>query len=251
MPKRRKKEAGKVIVKKRVHRAPFRVRWDILLVVAVVLLIVIGVAYTVMTQKPSKASKEVNPSETLYKGLKVIFKDKNTTANLDLYYQVRGNVETSGKIISIKDIIQFRVFYYNQTIGKGNNTKTIAGFAGLPIGAPYVYSVLNLTGYTYSLNNASEIILNPEHLKSFYNISVKTSFLGSERIVLKGLRKSFQAKHYRYEYEISNEGKIKHVVIDAWYITEYELPGKVIISVDNYKVSFQLMIASLSYIRRT
>ncbi len=251
MPKK-KKEVGKIVVKKKVHRTPsIKVRGDIILVAVVIALIIGGIAYIIIAQKPATESKTVSPYKTLYKGLKVVFDEKNKTATLDLYYQVRGSIEYEGFIVSAKDLLQFRVFYFNQTVGKGNSTKTIAGYASIPLGGPYVYPLLNLTGYTDLLDNASQLILNLKRVKNNYNVTVTTRSLGETTLHLKGFKKDFTCRHYIYMYNVSNGGKVRHVKVEVWYENSYGVPVKAIVNVDGNSLTFKLVTVALNYLKPT
>ncbi len=251
MPKK-KKEVGKIVVKKKARRAPsFKVRGDIILVAVVIALIIGGIAYIVITQKPATESKTILPYKTFYKGLKAVFNDKNKTATLDLYYQVRGSTEYEGFTVSVKDLLQIRVFYFNQTVGKENNTKTIAGFAGIPLGGPYIYPLLNLTGYTDLLDNASQIIFNLRRIENTYNITVNKKYLGETNLHLKGFKEAFTCRHYIFAYNISNGGKVKHVEIEIWYENKYWVPVKAVINVDGNSITFELVTVSLNYLKPT
>jgi len=251
MPKK-KKEVGKIVIKKRAHRTPsFKIRGDVILVAVVIALIVGGIAYIAITQKSTTESKTVMPRKAFYEGLKAVFDEKNKTATLDLYYQVRGSTEYEGFTVSVKDLLQFRVFYFNQTVGKENNTKTIAGFAGIPLGGPYIYPLLNLTGYTDLLDNASQLIFNLKRVEKTYNATVIKKYLGETSLHLKGFKEAFICKHYTFSYNISNGGKVKHVEIEIWYEIKYEVPVKAIINVDGNSITFELVTVSLNYLKPT
>jgi len=251
MPRKRK-EVGKIVVKRKVRRVPsIKVRGDILLVIVIIALIVGGVAYIVITQKQPTKSKTVSPYDTLYRGLEEVFIKRNRTATLDLYYQVRGSAEYEGFTISVKDLLQFRVFYFNQTVGKENNSRTVSGYAGIPLGEPFIYPLLNLTGYTDLLDNASQIIFNLKRIERSYNVSVIKNLVGVETLHLKGFKNSFTCKHYIFTYNISNGGRLRHVRVEAWYESRYELPVKVVVNVDSNSLTFELMTVALNYLKPT
>ncbi len=248
MARKRKKEVGKVVVKKKAHSLPsINIRKDVLLVAIILILIGGGVAYIYVNSGAAHAQQSMSPSEELYKGLQAIFRDKNKRATLDLYYRVRGTVEVGGVPTTVMDLLQFRIFYYNQTIrpkeNQTNTTTFIAGYAALPIGTYYIFPLLNLTGFTDMIDNASEIIVNIPRLTHDYNVSLKVKYLGEEKVYLRGMKTTFNTTTYLYSYSISNEGKVKNVTIEAWFENRYTLPVKVVVTVDSQKVAFELETA--------
>ncbi|MCD6323699.1 MAG: hypothetical protein J7L55_01140 [Desulfurococcales archaeon] len=245
MTKNKRKEAGKVIIKKKARKAPsLRIRGDILLVAVIIAIIAVGIGYLAYDRLTTQAKQPIPAEQRLYEGLKAVFHDKNPKATLDLIYDVRGNTEWYGVPVSTKDLLMFRLFYYHQTLNtnetSSNATVTLSGWGALPIGASYLYNVLNLTGFTTMINNASQVIININHVKEAFNVSVNKEDLGAETLTLPGFNKPFQVLHYRYSYNIRSEGKVKHVVIDTWLEAKYNLPVKVVVDVDGKALTFTL-----------
>jgi hypothetical protein len=248
LARKRKKEVGKVVVKKKARNLPsISIRKDVLLVAIIIILIAGGVAYIYVNSGTAQAKQALTPSQELYKGLQAVFKDKNKRATLDLYYRVRGTVDVGGVPTTVMDLLQFRIFYYNQSIkpqeNQTNTTTFIAGYAALPIGTYYIFPLLNLTGFTDMIDNASEIIINVPRLTHTYNVSLEAKYLGEERIYLRGMKATFNTSVYLYSYSISNEGKVKNVTIKAYFEDRYNLPVKVVVTVDSQTVAFQLETA--------
>ncbi len=245
MAGKKRKEAGKVIVKKKARRTPsLRIRGDILLVAVIVAIIAAGTGYLVYDKLTTQAKQPTPPEKALYEGLKAVFHDKNTKATLDLLYDVRGEMKWYGVPVSVKDVLMFRVFYYHQTLKtnktSSNATMTVAGWGALPIGASYMYNVLNLTGFTTMINNASQVVININHVRKAFNATVKEEDLGSGTLKLQGFSKAFQVIHRRYAYSLMSEGRLKHVSVDVWFEVKYGLPVKVIVDVDGESLTFTL-----------
>ncbi len=254
--KKRKKEVGKVIVKKKARRAPsVKIRFDIVFAVIIVALIGVGIFYVVT--RPSESVQASKPIEVLYNGLKEVFINKNPNATLDLYYSVRGQIDFSGEVLTIKDFIQYRVFFFNQTIypnitSEGNETTSavvLSGFGAIPLGAYYIDPLFNVTGFYSKLKNISELLINVEYLRNERNVSVNVRDLGTDTVYIRTFDTEFQTKVMEYTYTIEYNHVLRHVVAKVWYETNYGVPIKADFNVDDMSVEFELKAADLNYLK--
>lgn len=253
--KKEKKEVGKVVVKKKAHKTPsFKIRLDVVFAVIIIALIGAGIFYVVT--RPGEAVKESEPVEVLYNGLKEIFIDKNPNATLDLYYSIRGQIDFSGEALAIKDFLQYRVFFFNQTIypnitNEGNETVSaviLSGFGAIPLGAYYIDPLLNVTGFYSKLENISELLINVKYLKEERNVSVEARELGTDVVYLRTFDTEFQTKVIQYTYTIEYNHNLRLVVAKVWYETKYGLPIKADFNIDGLSVEFELKAADLNYL---
>jgi len=261
--KGKEKGAGKVIVKKKARVSPSiktrKVRWDLVIAAVIVIFIAVGVVYLV-THASRESSQQIKPTtENLYKALEEIYftNKPNPNATLDVFYDVRGNVNLNGTVFGVKDFIQFRIFFYNRTLkvptnesgASSNKTVVLRGHGVIPIGAYYVQPVLNILGFTSKVENISMLLVNVENLKK-HNVSVKTEYLGHDKVTIPTVKEPLDTVKVRYIYTIDIHNKTYHVNATVWYETKYKFPVKAVIDINGYVLTFKLEYAELTYLNQ-
>ena len=222
--------------------------------------IAIGVVYLVTHASRENANNQVKPAtENLYKALKEIYftNKPNPNATLDVFYDIRGNVNINGTVFGVKDFMQFRIFFYNRTIKmpsngnatSGNRTIVISGHGVIPIGAYYVQPVLNVLGFTSKVENISMLLINIENLKN-HNVSVTTKYLGHDKVTIPTVKEPLDTIKVRYVYNIEVHNKTYHVNATVWYETKYKFPVKAVININGYVLTFKLEYAELTHLNQ-
>ena len=216
-----------------------------------------GTAYLV-THASREAPHQIKPAtENLYKALKEIYftNKPNPNATLDVFYDVRGNINLNGTVFGVKDFIQFRIFFYNRTLKvpinengtTSNKTIVLSGHGVLPIGAPYIQPVLDVLGFTSKVENISMLLVNVKNLKN-HNVSVETKYLGHDKVKIPTVKEPLDTVKVRYIYTTEVHNKTYHVNATVWYETKYKFPVKAVININGYVLTFKLEYAELTYL---
>ncbi len=252
------KEAGKVIVKKKARVRPSvtkgrRVRWDLVFAAVVIALIGFGIWYAVA--HATRSNHELTPAtENLYKALnEIYFSNKpNPNVTLDVFYGINGSVPVGNVTYGVNDIIQFRIFFYNRTIslsGSMNASKkelVVTGHAVLAIGANYIHPILKVLGFTNSLNNVSQLIINTQYLRK-HHVRIISHYLGVDYVRIPTVKKPVKTVKVSYEYTVNISKKTYHVKAVVWYEVKYKFPVKALISVNGYTFELRLEYAQLTH----
>ncbi len=213
-----------------------------------------------VTHASRETPHQLKPAtENLYKALEEIYftNKPNPNATLDVFYGVRGNVNLNGTVFGVKDIMQFRIFFYNRTLKvptnesgtSGNKTKIVvlSGHGVIPLGAYYIQPVLDVLGFTSKVENISMLLVNVENLKN-HNVSVETKYLGHDKVTIPTVKEPLDTVKVQYTYTIKVHNKTYHVNATVWYETKYKFPVKAVININGYTLTFKLEYAELTYL---
>ncbi|MCD6084476.1 MAG: hypothetical protein J7J20_02915 [Desulfurococcales archaeon] len=256
MGKRKEKETGKIIKKKKVRKGPSlrlkRVRWDIVAVIVIIAVIAyVGYNLVYASMQKQEGIEAVEDISRLYEGLEKVVVQNNSNVSIDLWYYVRGDVPCGNYVMGVKDFIQVRIFYYEVTIPAGtkvgNETttenKTISGYHILYLRAPYLIDLLMLTGvntlYGYT-DNISNMFLNYEVLNRTLRGNLSKELMGSEVLDLGKLGNASTIKiRYTYSLPLSNTTAYS-ITATVWYENKFKLPVKLILSINGSVTTIEL-----------
>jgi len=248
--RRKRKEAGKIVVKKRRRIAPRlpRIRWDIITLVVIVGLIV-AVVVVAFTGTPHQRERRLGV-EDLRNYLGELSRGNRTIA-LDLSYDIRGDIPYAGKVIGVKDVLQVDIRYYELKLAipqnKTNTTKSlnmtktrkVSGYLVFYYGLEYLPILNDLLGMRTSPTNLSEVLISIPLLKGKANKTLKVDTLGYEVVELKGIGEvECIKKVIRYKIKINNTEY--NVKITLWSEKDYGIPIKAVLHVNDYTLNITL-----------
>ncbi len=172
-----------------------------------------------------------------------------------MFYDVRGDVDMNGTVFGVKDIMQFRIFFYNRTLKvptnesgtPSNKTIVLKGHGIIPLGAHYVQPVLDVLGFTSKVENISMLLVNIENLKN-HNVSVEVKYLGHDKVTIPTVKEPLDTVKVQYTYITKVHNKTYHVNATVWYETKYKFPVKAVININGYTLTFKLEYAELTYL---
>jgi len=125
----------------------------------------------------------------------------------------------------------------------------LSGHGVIPIGAPYIQSVLDVLGFTSKVENISMLLVNVENLKN-HNVSVETKYLGHDKVKIPTVKEPLDTVKVRYIYITEVHNKTYHVNATVWYETKYKFPVKAVININGYVLTFKLEYAELTYLNQ-
>ena len=252
--KGKKKEVGKVVKRRRrrVRISIPRIRWDIVIIVIIVGLIISATLY--MTLGGHKETPHKLTIDDLKNYLRELASGNKSIA-LDLIYEVRGDLPTLSEVLGIKDYLQVDIRYYEITVAppKGNvsNTTTstntsrklISGYLTFYYGLDYAPILRELLGMTLSVDNLSQVLVDIVFINKSINGSVKILETNYDYVELRDLGKVKALKKV-IEYIRVINGTEFHVVITEWVDDEYGVPLKVILRINGYELKMDLIAFS-------
>ncbi len=256
--KGKKKEVGKVVKRRRrrVRISIPRIRWDIVIIVIIVGLIISATLY--MTLGGHKETPHKLTIDDLKNYLRELASGNKSIA-LDLIYEVRGDLPTLSKVLGVKDYLQVDIRYYEITVAqpKGNisNTTTstntsrklISGYLTFYYGLDYAPILRELLGMTPSVDNLSQVLVDVVFINKSINGSVKILETNYDYVELRGLGKVKALKKV-IEYTRVINGTEFHVVITEWVDDEYGVPLKVILRINGYELKMNLIAFSIRHV---
>ncbi|MCD6428384.1 MAG: hypothetical protein J7L12_02065 [Desulfurococcales archaeon] len=261
MVKRKEKEAGKIIKKKKVRMGPSlrlrRLRWDIIAIVVIVAVIAyVGYALVFASMQEQGNQEGIKSMDELYEGLEKVIVKKYRNVSVDLWYYIRGTIPCKGYDVGVKDFAQIRLFYYEITVPTetkvGNKTvtenKTIGGYNVLYLRVPYLTDLLSITGvgpavYGYT-NNVSHLFIDDEALNKTLKGNLTKKLLGKEEIEVGTLGKVSTYK-VRYVYDVTESGKAYHVNATVWYEDKFKIPVKLVFNINGRLLAIELKSADV------
>lgn len=250
MSKKRRKEVGKVIVKKKARRVslPRRVRVDII-VIALILVAIGATAYGALTASRGGGGGEKLDVGRLYEGLNSVVNQKNRNSTVDLLYLVRGDLPMGSEVLGIKDYVRVNLRYYSLRVTPRNTTSSntteqvnatrIEGILAFYIGADYIEHLLNLTGFRHMLKNLSQLVVNAVVLRNATKGGLTVEDLGEE-VVRLGEIGGVTARKTLYRYVTRSGGVTYRVEAVVWHDVRYGLPVKAEFSINGYKLRLEL-----------
>ncbi len=252
MAKKKRKEVGKVVVKKRRRvsvsfRFPRRIRWDIVLVVVIVALVGVTLFYAYFTPV-HHSSKVPQDIQTLRKYLKELAQG-NESVTLILTYEVRGDIPINKEVLGVKDYLTLRLRYteievpiFKLTGNKTQSTnKTIKfkGFAVFRYGLNYLPQLPKLLGISEAPKNLSEVLVSKESL-IYDNVSFKSKVIGEDVISLRDLGKVRTIKEVLECSRRFDNSTLNYLIV-VWRDHDYGLPLKVSLVIRDYKLNLTLV----------
>ena len=255
MGKRKEKEAGKIIKKKKARRSPSlrlrRLRWDIIAVLVIVAVIAyVGYNLVFASMQKQESSESVEDIKKLYEGLEKIVGRRYSNVSIDLWYYMRGELPCGNYVMGIKDFVQVRLFYYEVTVPSetkvGNETvtenKTVGSYHILYLRAPYLTDLLILTGvstlYGYA-DNISNIFISDEVLSETLKNNLTKKFLGSEVIKL-GKLGNISTLKVQYIYSLTADDTTYHINATVWYESKFKMPVKLVFNINGRMLAIEL-----------
>ncbi len=254
--KRKEKESGKIIKKKKVRMGPSlrlrRLRWDIIAVIVIIAVIAyVGYALVSASMQKQEGKQGIENINELYDGLEKVVIKKYRNVSIDLWYYIRGTIPCKGYDVGVKDFAQIRLFYYEIMVPTetkvGNKTvtenKTIGGYNVLYLRVPYLTDLLSITGvgpavYGYT-NNVSHLFIDDEALNKTLRGNLTKRFLGREEIEVGTLGKVSTLK-VQYIYDITEDSKTYHVNATVWYEDRFKIPVKLIFNINGRMLTIEL-----------
>ncbi len=259
--KRKEKESGKIIKKKKVRMGPSlrlrRLRWDIIAIVVIVAVIAyVGYALVSTSMQKQEDQEGIKSMDELYEGLEKVIVKKYRNVSVDLWYYIRGTVPCKGYDVGVKDFAQIRLFYYEITVPTetkvGNKTvtenKTIGGYNVLYLRVPYLTDLLSITGvgpavYGY-INNVSHLFIDDEALNKTLRGNLTKKFLGKEEIEV-GMLGKVSTYKVQYIYNVIEDNKTYHVNATVWYEDRFKIPVKLIFNINGKSLTIELKSANV------
>ncbi len=241
--RKKRKEAGKIVVKKhaRARISLPRIRWDIVIVVVIVGLIATA-TFLAYTSSRGGNTEKLSYSDLL-KYLGDVASGKNEKLALDLFYNVRGDIVTSSGILGIKDTLQVDIRFSKVTLPAPKNSSkskqiVIKGYLVFYYGLEYLNELYNLLGMSNNLKNLSQVLVNIDKLnRSVKNLKVVDA--GSERIKLGRIGYVDTYKQI-ITYKAKIGSKYYPVELKVWRERNYGVPVKVCIRISEYELNITL-----------
>ncbi len=245
---KRRKEAGKVVIKKRKRFTLPTLRLSLIIILALVVGTAV-VSYAVYTsfQQPSETTEKEEPYELLAE----VVDKKNPNITVNIRYRVRGSLPVNNLTLGIEDTVIFRVFYYeievpeetNETV-EGNETapqnRTITGIAAFYFKAPHLQHLFNLIGKRYSIENLSELIYSERMIDALTGGLYEKEELGEETVNSDVFGGEVKVRKVKYSFVLSLVESRYDIEIIGWHETRYGLPIKVVININNTELTFEL-----------
>ncbi len=242
--KGKRKEAGKIIVRKhaRARISLPRIRWDII-VVAVIIGLIATAAFLAYTSSSKGGTTEKLSYNDLLKYLSEVANGKNERLALDLFYNVRGDIVTPNGVLGIKDILQVDMRFSKVTLPTPKNASkskpiVIKGYLVFYYGLEYLGELYDVLGMSNNLKNISQVLIDVSKLKKTYgNVEVKT--VGFEKIKV-GRVGYIDAYRQIINYKAKIGNKKYDITLVVWREKNYGIPVKIEVCIDSYKLSITL-----------
>jgi len=251
MSKKKRKEAGKIVAKKRSKRVRIslpRIRWDIVIIVVVVALIATASVIALTHRGGGKPHHKLSVND-LANYLAELSRG-NTTIALDLVYEVRGEIPVGSEVLGVKDLLQVDVRYYEFELAIPKNktstntthvnaTKKIHGYLVFYYGLDYIPILNSILGMSPSTNNLSRVLVDEEYIMNTTGGKARIINEGYENITLDDLGSMKVVKRLIiYEKVVRNE--TYSIEIHEWVDVKYGIPVKVKLIVNGYVLNIEL-----------
>ncbi len=242
--KGKRKEAGKIVVRKhaRARISLPRIRWDIV-VIAVIIGLIATAAFLVYTSSNKGGTSEKLSYNDLLKYLGEVANGKNERLALDLFYNVRGDIVTSNGVLGIKDLLQVDMRFSKVTLPAPKNASkskqiVIKGYLVFYYGLEYLGELYDVLGMSNNVKNISQVLVDVSKLKRTYgNVEVKT--IGLEKIKV-GRIGYIDTYKQIINYKAKIGSRKYDVTLIVWREKNYGVPIKIEVCMDNYKLSITL-----------